>query len=392
MSILPPKRRFTIQKLTNKTAEDKFNRFYPTLCSSSNMSTESQRSMSELMLRFACGLLLVIGALRTANAQTPAATEILLKRSQNLQILALGERHWSITEHQFVQSLIRDVRFSDTFSVIVVEFGNALYQDVIDRYIAGEIVSDDELKRVWQDTTVPMAWDCRLYPMFFQLIRDLNQTLAKAKRIRVLLGDPPIDWSKVHTVSEFSPFMDRDNFYAGVVARNCQKGHCLLICGTNHFYWEDPLVNIRPPSSHKNVLEYYLQNGGTRSKIEVVLPVVSSDKALTNKEFPALFNAHLDPFDRVRFGEIEQGRVTILKKTKDGITPFEVQPGDTLAVHDVVDWILYLGPTEQEAEAEKAIYLDRAYVRELYRRSKIVSEAFGFDLTSNVRNIDPDLR
>jgi hypothetical protein len=37
-----------------------------------------------------------------------------------------------------------------------------------------------------------------------------------------------------------------------------------------------------------------------------------------------------------------------------------------------------------------SIYQDRAYIKELYRRSKIVGDAFGFDMGSDVKQVDPD--
>jgi hypothetical protein len=38
---------------------------------------------------------------------------------------------------------------------IVVEFGDAGYQGIIDRYIAGRDVPYDDLRHVWEDTTMP---------------------------------------------------------------------------------------------------------------------------------------------------------------------------------------------------------------------------------------------
>ncbi|MGH3522371.1 MAG: hypothetical protein ACRDU4_05970, partial [Mycobacterium sp.] len=43
---------------------------------------------------------------------------------------------------------------------IVVEFGNALCQDTIDAFIAGQPVNDADLRPVWRNTTSPLgAWD-----------------------------------------------------------------------------------------------------------------------------------------------------------------------------------------------------------------------------------------
>jgi hypothetical protein len=54
-------------------------------------------------------------------------------------------------------SLIRDPRFAETVNDIVVESGNALYQDVVDRFVRGEAVSEMSLRRVWQNTMQPFT-------------------------------------------------------------------------------------------------------------------------------------------------------------------------------------------------------------------------------------------
>src|SRR5229473_3585675 len=68
-------------------------------------------------------------------------------------IVALGEVHGNEQCQQFRLALLRDVRVTDLVNDIVVEFGNAKYQDVVDSFVAGGNVGDAELRHVWQDTT-----------------------------------------------------------------------------------------------------------------------------------------------------------------------------------------------------------------------------------------------
>ena len=330
--------------------------------------------------------------LSTMAAETPpsAAIKTLLKQSHGLQMLALGERHGSVTEHAFLTELVQHPGFSDAFPVIVVEFGNALYQSRLDKYLAGGNVPPEELKAIWQSTTVPLAWDSPLYAQFFETVRNVNRAAPTNHKIRVLLGDPPIDWSQVNSVSDFTPYMDRDAFYASVMEKNCGAQRCLLICGTNHFYWKDPLSELRPPSSHKNVLEYYLRQGGEREKVEVVLPSFSKDTLFVAAKAPSLLSTRKPPLQTMRFGQVDQSKVSVLKMVNGERQVVEVQPGDTLPLSDVVDWVLYLGGKEEKAPAPAALYRDKGYIKELYRRDKIVGDAFGFDLTSDVREVDPD--
>jgi hypothetical protein len=321
-----------------------------------------------------------------------AAEEALIKQGQKVDLLALGERHWSVPEHRFLTALLRDPKFPSVFPTIVVEFGNAFYQKTIDRYLAGEDISRSELAKVWQDTIIPMAWDSPLYAEFFETVRDVNKHLRKAKKMRVFLGDPPVNWSLVKDVEGLKPFMDRDAFYAEVITQNCGRGRCLLICGAVHFQRKDPLMNLRPPSVHKNVIEYYTAKAGNTKTIESVLPLCSQTAPFTAYSVPSLISTHAPPLNAMTFGQVDASPIMILKKVDGETRAVEVRADDTLQVSEVFDWVLYLGKEETQSEPSKLLYQNKIYIQELYRRSKIVSDAFGFDLTADVKAIDPDAK
>jgi hypothetical protein len=331
------------------------------------------------------------------NAQDEAGSSntverTLIEQGRRVNLLALGERHWSLPEHRLLAALIRDPRFPAVFPIVVVEFGNALHQQTIDKYLAGEDVSSGELNKIWQDTTVPMAWDSPLYAQFFETVREVNRRLSKAKKIRVFLGDPPVDWAKVKDVADFSPFMDRDAFYAEVITQNCGRKRCLLISGTNHFYRRDPLANLRPPSVHKNALEYYTAKAGKKIKIESVLPLYSPAATFIRYPVPSLLSTHTPPLNTMPFGQVDQSHFVILKKVDGETKAVEVRADDTLPVSEVFDWVLYLGKEETTTAPSKSVYQNKTYILELYRRSKIVGDAFGFDLTADVKEVDPEAK
>jgi hypothetical protein len=69
-------------------------------------------------------------------------------------IVALGEgEHNNEQGHAFRLSLIRHPKFALTVNDIVVEFGSARYQSLMDRYIKGENVPANTLRQAWQNTT-----------------------------------------------------------------------------------------------------------------------------------------------------------------------------------------------------------------------------------------------
>ena len=81
-----------------------------------------------------------------------AAIFVALERHE---IVAIGDPHGNEQAHEFWLSLIRDPRFAAAFDDIAVEWGNALYQELIDRFINGDDVSEAELRQVWWNTTHP---------------------------------------------------------------------------------------------------------------------------------------------------------------------------------------------------------------------------------------------
>src|SRR5262249_51911639 len=140
--------------------------------------------------------------------------------------------------HAFQVSLVRDPRFTAVANDILVEFGNSRYQDVVDRFVRGEDVPYESLRRVWQNTTqVEYEWDLPIYEDFFRTVRAVNATLPKTRQLRVLLGDPPIDWEQVHNLQDFHQAMgNRDASAVEVLRREvlAKNRRALVIYGGQH--------------------------------------------------------------------------------------------------------------------------------------------------------------
>jgi hypothetical protein len=153
------------------------------------------------------------------------------------QIVALGEGpHRNEQGHRFRLSLLRDARFATTVQDLVVEWGNSRYQDVMDRFTRGEDISDSTLRRVWQDTTSAEGmWDVPIYEEFFRVVRIVNRSLPAEGKMRVLLGDPPVDWDAIDSSLDLKDW-DRDGFPASVIrAQVIAKGRrALVIYGDGH--------------------------------------------------------------------------------------------------------------------------------------------------------------
>ena len=163
-------------------------------------------------------------------------------------VVALGEPHGNEQAHAFRLSLIRDPRFAAAVNDIVVEYANGRYQDLMDRFVRGGDVSDQALRQVWQNTTVPSTlWDRPIYEEFFRVVRAVNASLPPARQLRVLLGDPPIDWDEVHSADDLRKWQrDRDTYPAGLIRREvlARRRRALVIYGDAHLWRHTPAPNL----------------------------------------------------------------------------------------------------------------------------------------------------
>jgi len=174
------------------------------------------------------------------------AVEAVVEAFDDHAVVAIGEIHGSRSIHAFLQELLADPRLIGVVNDVAVEFGSARHQATIDRFVVGEAVPEAELELVLTDTTQRSGvWNNPVYREFFELIRDLNADRHAADRIRVLLGDPPIEWDAVtdtEACDEHDPrcldhwLFQRDHHFATVVRETSLANgrRVLVIAGVGH--------------------------------------------------------------------------------------------------------------------------------------------------------------
>ena len=83
-----------------------------------------------------------------------SAVEYIIQCFQKSNITGLGEGgHHLENAHQFFQKLFENKKFQEIIDIIIVEFANADYQNILDQYIQGEEIDLDELRKVWREST-----------------------------------------------------------------------------------------------------------------------------------------------------------------------------------------------------------------------------------------------
>jgi hypothetical protein len=174
------------------------------------------------------------------------AVDAVVEAFVDHSVVAIGEIHGSRAIHAVLQEILGEPRLVGVLNDVAVEFGSARHQATIDRYVKGEEVSATELELVWTDTTQRTGvWNNPVYREFFERVRGVNSGRRAADRIRVLLGDPPIDWDAITDTDECAEddphcldhwLFRRDDHFAAVV-RDASLAHgrrVLVIAGVGH--------------------------------------------------------------------------------------------------------------------------------------------------------------
>lgn len=266
-------------------------------------------------------------------------------------IVALCDAHGNEQAHAFLLSLLRHPRFAATVDDIVVEFGGAKHQDVIDRFVRGDDVPLETLRQVWRNTTMPHgAADLPINEEVFRTVRDINAALPPARRLRVLLGDPPIDWEQVRTRDDhFAWLAMRDSYPAALIQVEvlAKKRRALVVYGQLHFQRQNLLsnydmtmwpaqtiVSLLERSTPVRVFTVWRASGA----LERLVPEA---KTWSPPQLAALRDTVLGAEDFGSYATFQGGRARL----QDGkLVPVPKDEWGSMAAETQIDAVLYLGP------------------------------------------------
>ncbi len=307
------------------------------------------------------------------NAVPEPAIPAILRAFDTFEVVAMPAAHGEKDIDDFLLSLIRDPRFPGTVNDIVVECGNLRYQPILDRYTAGENVPFTEVQHVWRDTTIQqMCGASGFYEQLYPLVRSLNERLPVTNRLRIVAADPPIDWSKVHSYQDLTPFFDRDGSIASVMEREVFSKHrkALMLFGAFH------LLHGGGPGEGDAVTRYERHYPGKTFVILEGEDYGPEDEPLGGAKAPGRVWPSLLQTKNSRTGSLSLSSILQSPLTTDEecnvSDAFESTPAKTVA--NYLDAFLYLGPLKSSlVEPLPAdIALDRAYRSEWLRRMKLV--------------------
>jgi hypothetical protein len=194
------------------------------------------------------------------------ATTAVVRAIETHDIVIFGEMHGNKQEYAWLRSLVTSPEFADRVDDIVMEMGNSLYQKSVDRYISGEDVPLEQVQKAWLNTVGVVGPPSPVTASLYRAIRAENLKRKGKHQIRVLCGDPYIDWEKVKERSDLTPYMaNRDQWFTQVVKDEVLAKHhrALLIMGSGHF------LRVLP-FPRRFSIEQELQAAGAKTYLIVV--------------------------------------------------------------------------------------------------------------------------
>lgn len=292
------------------------------------------------------------------NPKPENATAAVLRAFETHNIVMIGEIHSNKQEYDWFRSLVATPEFSDRVDDIVLEMGNSLYQRSVDLYVSGKDIPLEQVQKAWRNTVGVIGPQSPVVPSLYQAVRETNMKRRGKHQMRILCGDPSIDWEKVKDIHDVIPYLSRrEDWYAQVVQEEvlARRHRALLIMGGMHF-----LRNSQsgPPGPS---IESKLRRAGART----YLIMVGTNTPGSYDDLDRRFDAWSVPVIAPASGWIGELPARSLMEGGYPSTKPNLKHG--------ADGFLYLGPRNSliSVSMTRAQLEDTPYGKEILRRLKI---------------------
>ena len=288
-----------------------------------------------------------------AKDKTPA--QFITEKFSAYNIICLDEGpHSTIQTHRLIRELFNDKVFNSTVDYIIIEFANQKHQKTLDRFIIGKKVTLKDLRLLWRSTTQAHStnFEKSVYLKLLKTIRAANKKLPKNNKIRVIAGDPPINWNNINSQNDYFPAITQRDVLPSELAIKYgieSSKKVLLIYGGEH---------LKMQSSGKDstywTIPYYINKKYPGS--------VYTIGALISGNYPDLkFNVPVN---------------SIIELSSDPAGDLIVKNGGNNSnknkLKEDFDAVYYAGPSESWQLDDEPKSLDADYWDELNRRARII--------------------
>lgn len=321
----------------------------------------------------ACGVAGIVmhGQIQTALPPPVPVEPItaILDAFRTHDLVAFPDAHGNLQNHGLRLALIRDPRFATVVNDIVLEMGNARYQEDADRFVRGERVPLTRLRRIWEDTVVLTAGNnFSMTRDVLEAVRAINNRLPAERRLRVLLGDPPIDWSTVRTRGDHDRWLAlRDSHPAALIQLEvlAKRRKALLAYGTMHYQRRQIMSNYDMSSWQMQTLVSLIE-AATPARVFTIVEHDVARLGVSVDRWPIpglalLRGTSIGALDFARFAPpMASRRFSVRGRTDLEFTPIPEDQFRVVPAEQQVDAVLYLGPpSAQTTRASHEVPVDR---------------------------------
>lgn len=316
---------------------------------------------------------------RPAVPLDPAAA--ILDAFRTHRVVAVTAGHGDARGYAFGRSLVNDPRIAAVVDDIVIEEGSAKFQELSDRFVRGEAMAIASIRPIWRETTQPGLGLDEPWEAFFGAVRAVNAAHAGGHQLRVLLGDPPIEWEQVKTPEDHRKWIEmRDWYPADLIQREVveKKRYALLFYGDMHFQRKNMIANYESEGPAETIVSRLESKWGAK-----VFTIFTASTALVKgladvASWPApslavVRGTVLGALDFTFYYPSEAlGRIAIRDGRPDFSAQIPREQWTTLRAEDQFDAVLYTGEANRTQVRPAATRCtDKADIQERKRRATL---------------------
>lgn len=162
--------------------------------------------------------------------------EFLLKRLRDHRLVINGEYHRRKVSWDMLRRLIALPGFPETAGTVFMELPSWRQPDM-DAFMASDTLDTQKVLDIFRDEQPNGWWDRGEFDFLCDLW-SLNHSLAPSKKIKVVLADYQIPYSRIKTMADTEELEDRNTHMADVIERymsaSADPRHCLFLVGCGH--------------------------------------------------------------------------------------------------------------------------------------------------------------
>lgn len=162
----------------------------------------------------------------------------LLEMLKTYRVVINGEYHRRKVSWDMLKRLIALPDFSDTVGYIFMELPS-WHQSTMDKFMKDDTINPNLIIQIFQDEQLNGWWDRGEFEFLCQLW-EINKSLPADKKIKVILADYQVPYSKITDREEARELEDRNTHMANIIVNTIQntadtRGNLFLV-GCAHAY------------------------------------------------------------------------------------------------------------------------------------------------------------